>query len=345
MNARAAGRSSSNGLAAPAQLVDPDGSVRLEALSADAQVAWYSRIVHVGQGGLVEVVRATRQADGQLRMRSRRGPRHYLDAGDAYALCRLAGMARGRGEEVFCTPLPRERAEPGKRAVGMGSVVWVDLDGADGNGLREIGRLKPHLWVASGAGQHLYWRLAEELPPGEVEELNRRLCHRLDGDPACCEYGRIMRLPGTFNQRRGEWCRIVRADRSRAPVEPEAIRAALPDPDPPEPASRKGRPRHGSPMADDELQLIEPPVYFLALCGLRVPDGGGMVKCPLPDHEDAYASCQVYGDAEQGWWCFGCSRGGRIYDLASLMSGGAWGRELRGEAFRSVREMVAAAVR
>jgi hypothetical protein len=52
--------------------------------------------------------------------------------------------------------MPRERAEPGKRAVGIGSVVWVDLDGADGDGLREIGRLKPHLWVASGAGQHLY---------------------------------------------------------------------------------------------------------------------------------------------------------------------------------------------
>jgi hypothetical protein len=65
-------------------------------------------------------------------------------------------------------------------------------------------------------------------------------------------------------------------------------------------------------MADDELQLIAPPTYFWALCGLRVPEGGGMVKCPLPDHDDAYASCQVYGEAEQGWWCFGCARGGRI---------------------------------
>jgi hypothetical protein len=69
-----------------------------------------------------------------------------------------------------------------------------------------------------------------------------------------------------------------------------------------------------------------------------------MVRCPLPDHDDAYASCQVYAEAEQGWWCFGCGRGGRIYDLASLLSGGAWGAGLRGEAFRSVREMVAAAV-
>jgi hypothetical protein len=68
-------------------------------------------------------------------------------------------------------------------------------------------------------------------------------------------------------------------------------------------------------------------------------------RCSLPDHDDAYASCRVFGEAEQGWWCFGRAHGGRIYDLASLMSGGVWGRELRGEAFRSVKEMVAAAVR
>jgi hypothetical protein len=67
-----------------------------------------------------------------------------------------------------------------------------------------------------------------------------------------------------------------------------------------------------------------------------------MVRCPLPDHDDAYASCQMYADAEQGWWWFGCARGGRIYDLASLLvSGGPWGRGLRGEAFRAVRELVA----
>jgi hypothetical protein len=58
-----------------------------------------------------------------------------------------------------------------------------------------------------------------------------------------------------------------------------------------------------------------------------------MVKCPLPDHDDAYASLQVFAEAERGWWCYGCARGGRVYDLASLLSGGPWGRELRGEAF------------
>jgi hypothetical protein len=78
-------------------------------------------------------------------------------------------------------------------------------------------------------------------------------------------------------------------------------------------------------VADDELQRTAPPAYFRALCAVRVPDGGGLARCPLPDHDDAYASCQVYAEAEQGWWCFGCARGGRIYDLASLIAGRAWG--------------------
>ena len=77
---------------------------------------------------------------------------------------------------------------------------------------------------------------------------------------------------------------------------------------------------------------------------MRVPGGGGAVRCPLPDHDDPYPSCQVNAEAEQGWWCFGCERGGRVYDLGSLLTGGPWGRDLRGEAFKAARELVAAAL-
>jgi hypothetical protein len=332
-----------SGLAAPVQLIDPDGSARNERLSPDAQVACYAQVVHTGQRGLVELVRASRGRDGGLRMRSRRDPARYPAAGDAYALCRLAAAGRGRGDELFATPLPRERPEPGKRAVAAGSVAWVDLDRASAEGLREVERLRPHLWVASGAGQHLYWRLADELEPDGVEELNRRLCHRLGGDPGCCEYGRIMRLPGSFNQKRGAWCRIVRVDRERPRVDPEVLRAVLPDPDPPRPPDR--RPGHPVEDVGDELAAFAPPAYFGALCGLRVAEQGGAVHCPLPGHDDTYASCQVYPTAEQGWWCFGCQRGGRVYDLASLLAGGPCGRELRGEVFRAARELAAAALR
>jgi hypothetical protein len=52
----------------------------------------------------------------------------------------------------------------------------------------------------------------------------------------------------------------------------------------------------------------------------------------------------VSAEAERGWWCFGCARGGWIYDLASLLVGGPWGRELRGEAFATAVELTRAAL-
>ncbi|MCA1678067.1 MAG: hypothetical protein LC790_03690 [Actinobacteria bacterium] len=38
-------------------------------------------------------------------------------------------------------------------------------------------------------------------------------------------------------------------------------------------------------------------------------------------------------DPARGWYCFGCGRGGSIYDLAALL----WQRRTRGEDFRQLR--------
>ncbi len=49
----------------------------------------------------------------------------------------------------------------------------------------------------------------------------------------------------------------------------------------------------------------------------------------------------VYGEVGAGWYCYGCSRGGRIYELASLLEGGPWGRrDLCREVFTQVKERV-----
>jgi hypothetical protein len=75
-----------------------------------------------------------------------------------------------------------------------------------------------------------------------------------------------------------------------------------------------------------------------------------VLQCAISDSgcrfepDAAYASCQVYPEPVQGWWCCGCQRGGRVKELASVLSGVPWGRELRGEAFRAARELVAAAI-
>jgi hypothetical protein len=198
-----------------------------------------------------------------------------------------------------------------------------------------------HLTVRPGGGIHCYWRLLRDQQPAQIESLNRRLCGAIGGDPSCTDRGRIMRLPGSFNGKRGRWCRVLRADRSRSLVDPDQVRRALRDPEPPRPTpAARSNANQGGP--GDELLLIEPPVYFRALGGVEVPPAGAMVKCPLPDHDDAYASLQVFAAAERGWWCFGCARGGRIYDLASLLGGGPWGGELRGQAFVAAVELARA---
>jgi hypothetical protein len=61
------------------------------------------------------------------------------------------------------------------------------------------------------------------------------------------------------------------------------------------------------------------------------------------EFDDRHPSCSVGTGPEQGWCCHaaGCAERGAIYDLASVLLGGPWGHELRGEAFRRARAYVA----
>ena len=314
----------------PAELRFRDGSVRVSHLRAAEEAALYSQLVHSGQDGLVELVTAKRLPDGSLRMRSRSERSGYLPAGDGRALAEGLARARRRREEAFTSPLARPAPVPGKKAVERGRVAWVDLDSARDEPAWPAA-LRPSLVVSSGRGLHAYWRLDRVLGAVGVESLNRRLATRFDGDLACTDRGRIMRLPGSFNGKRGAWCAIRRVDLTAAPLVIERVVAALPDPDPPRPVRRQ----RFVARRDDYLATLTPPRYFALLCGLEVPASGGYVSCPL--HEERTASCHVWPD-ERGWWCFGCSRGGGIYDLASLLAGGPWGRDLAGARFLAVRD-------
>ena len=67
-------------------------------------------------------------------------------------------------------------------------------------------------------------------------------------------------------------------------------------------------------------------------------------SCAAPaGHEHHNPSCSVGADASQGWCCDagGCGARGAIYDLASVLLGGPWGPELRGDAFKRARVYVA----
>jgi DNA primase len=86
------------------------------------------------------------------------------------------------------------------------------------------------------------------------------------------------------------------------------------------------------------LLEVEPTAYVEALTAEQVPSSGVM-RCPLPDHEDRTPSFVVYG-AERGWFCFGCHRGGTVYDLAAAL----WGLPTRGSGFVELRRQVAEAL-
>jgi hypothetical protein len=82
---------------------------------------------------------------------------------------------------------------------------------------------------------------------------------------------------------------------------------------------------------DDPLVDLAPAVYVEALTGEAVSPHG-TIRCPLPDHADRWPSFKVYESPAEGWYCFGCGRGGSIFDLGAAL----WGLHTRGEDFKEL---------
>jgi hypothetical protein len=83
---------------------------------------------------------------------------------------------------------------------------------------------------------------------------------------------------------------------------------------------------NGFDQADSErLKDIEAAEYVEILTG-EEPNRAGFICCPLPDHDERTPSFRARGTS---WRCYGCSRGGSIYDLAAAL----WDLPLRGSAF------------
>jgi hypothetical protein len=339
-----------------------DGRIFAGALSPERHRALQLGILHEQTGGLVEIAAGARR-DGRLQITTRRRADHFLPGGGGGgewlgALLTLAGRHVDRDEEVFVAPAVRASAGGEKRAVSETRWLWVDVD--------QPGQLhvlwaflaeRPcHLLVetAGSGGVHAYWLLAQPLPAtrvnrqtGElvepIERANLRIVHHLgvgpDGrptvaDPACAERSRVMRLAGTVNGKTGAHARILEADLELPAYPIRQLVGDLPDPVPPAP------PRvHASGASPDPYKRIGPREYFERLAGIVVPRDG-LVNCPA--HGDRVPSCSVGTDASQGWRCHagGCGARGAIYDLASVLLGGPWGPQLRGEAFKRARSYV-----
>lgn len=253
---------------------------------------------------------------------------------DADALL-AAALARRSSHDVYVGVLPRVRRRGRRRDVAeRGRVAWVDLDTADGIDRAGAFAVTPSLVVASGTPghAHAYWRLEQPTALDELERVNRALASVLGGDQASSDPPRILRLAGTLAHKTTppSCVRIVHCGSGATALADlrDAVHGCLPTSARPPIQHRPAVPAVR--RAAYQIDRVTPTVYVEVLTGQAV-GRSRKVRCPL--HEDRTASLHAYEHAGQGWFCFGCRRGGSIYDLAAAV----WQRELRGTAFLDLR--------
>jgi len=253
----------------------------------------------------------------------------------------LAEMASGMGAhtDLYVGCAPRTRRHGGAEAVESVYALWSDLDGPEAAAALEDFEPAPTVVIGSGSGEnlHAWWQLSRPLEAADARRALRRLAHALKGDMRSAEPARILRPPGTFNHK-SDPPRPVECLRLDVTAhDPDAIVGHLADP--PDARVRQDHvsgPTRPLSAVPDPLADIAPADYVRALTGLE-PDREGKVSCPL--HEDRTPSLHAYPDADRGWYCFGCGRGGRVYDLAALLAG--YPLPLRGADFTAVRDVLA----
>ena len=212
-------------------------------------------------------------------------------------------------------------------------MLWVDCDTADSAATLRGFTPAPSLSVRSGSGDNLhgYWLLSEPAALADIETANRRLAYTLGADAACTDAARIMRPVSSLNWKHDPPVE-VRVDSwtgggRHALADILAGVAELPPPR----ARARGAPHDRADFGADPLLAIDPPTYVERLAGVAVPRSG-KIACPF--HDDTTPSLQVYDDPQRGWYCYGCGRGGSVYDFGAA----TWQLPTRGEGFLELRE-------
>jgi hypothetical protein len=174
--------------------------------------------------------------------------------------------------------------------------------------------------------RHLYWPLTQPLRVSQVERANGILARALHADcGAVLNAATILRPPATHNFKHGRPAAVTLERFEPRAHTATQILDGLPANVPAPPRAQALRI-----AASDPLLAIEPVRYVQTLTGLRVPRSR-KVSCPF--HEDRTPSLHVYHQPAQGWACFGCGRGGSVYDLA----GELWQLNTRGREFVELR--------
>jgi len=197
---------------------------------------------------------------------------------------------------------------------------------------RYVGDTHQPLRITGTAGnRHAYWPLTHPLAPDLLEDANRRIAAGLGADLASVDAARVLRAPGglTFKSDPPGLVRLECFTGER--FDTAALLAALPavQPDGDEPSARP--PAWPVPLrVDDPLRAVDPDIYVAALTGQPL-NRDRKVSCPF--HRDRTPSLHAYETPEDGWFCFGCRRGGSVYDLGA----GVMGLSTRGREFVELR--------
>lgn len=267
----------------------------------------------------------------------------FIPAGETGLAARMIRKLGARSDTYVGVVLRDHRS--GRRdAVTRSHLVFVELDAdASGELLKRAPR-PPSATVRSGTRGHLhcYWLLSGEVTGHQVQQANRELAHHLGGDLASVDETRILRPPQTlsFKHSPPRTVELQSLDTTRVYDLAELTRG-LKDPAVREPEkttrAKIRRPRAAAARSDGELherlRAIDTVEYVRRLTG-QTPNREGKVRCPFHD-QDRTPSLHCYPDGT--FCCFGCRRGGSIFDFAS----GLWGLDAKGPDFLVLRQRLA----
>ena len=85
--------------------------------------------------------------------------------------------------------------------------LFADFDGQPLSNLDRI-HPEPSFTVNTSPGKHHAYWLVDDCPLDQFKPMQQKLANILDSDPAVCDLGRIMRVPG-FNHLKGEPCMVT----------------------------------------------------------------------------------------------------------------------------------------
>jgi hypothetical protein len=235
--------------------------------------------------------------------------------------------------------LAQERPRGGRDAVSRSHLLFVDIDREDAVECLDRAPVPPSALVSSGTRGHVhaYFQLAAAITPAELEAGNRKLAGLIGGDLRSVDAARTLRAPSTHNFKHTPPApaTLEVADLSRV-YSYDFLVGGLSDPQPkppPAPPRRElAQVPGGVDGVDGQLRTIATAEYIARFTG-REPNREGKVLCPF--HEERTPSLHAYPDGS--WACFGCGKGGTIYDFAGYV----FGLQTKGPAFLELRERLA----